>query len=194
MRFLGMDHLRQMKEGWKKEGWKLFSWKKQARKEPTALDRMKALFEQEKVPYQLISHQEAHTAPELAMSIHAPGREVAKVVIIQADERYVMAVLPAHRQIHLTRFAQVAGAKRISLAEEAEIRKPFPDCEPGAMPPLGNLYGFPVYVEESLAREPVIFFPAGTHREVIKMRFDDFQRLARPRVADFALETLKIAA
>lgn len=188
MRFLGMDHLKQMKEGWK-----LFSWKKQARKEPTALERMKALFEQEKIPYQLISHSEAHTAPELAASIHAPGREVAKVVIIQADGKYVMAVLPAHRQIHLTRFARVAGAERISLAEEGEIRKLFPDCEPGAIPPLGNLYGFPVYLEESLAQEPVIFFPAGTCREVIKMRFDDFQRLVRSRVADFALGTLKRA-
>ncbi len=189
MRFRWMEYLRQMKEGWK-----LFLWKKQARKGPTALERMKVLFEQEKVPYQLISHPEAHTAPELAMSIHAPGREVAKVVIVQADGEYVMAVLPAHRQIHLTRFAQVAGARRISLAEEGEIRKLFPDCEPGAMPPLGNLYGFSIYVEESLAREPVIFFAAGTHREVIKMRFDDFQRLARPTVADFALETLKRAA
>lgn len=188
MRFLWMEYLRQMKEGWK-----LFLWKKQEPKGPTALERMKVLFEQEKVPYRLIPHSEAHTAPDLAASIHAPGREVAKVVIIQADGRYVMAVLPAHRQIHLTRFAQVAGAKRISLAEEAEIRKLFPDCEPGATPPFGNLYGLSIYVEESLAREPVIFFPAGSRHEVIEMRFGDFQRLARPTVAYFALEKLKKA-
>ncbi|MBI3610797.1 MAG: YbaK/EbsC family protein [Nitrospirae bacterium] len=152
------------------------------------------LFEKAKVPYRVIPHSEVYTAPELAASIHTSGRKVAKVVMVSADGRYAMAVLPAHRQLDLARFAQAIGARRVTLATEADVGKLCPDCELGAMPPFGNLYGLRVYVDASLARESAIFFPAGSHHEVVEMRYEDFERLVCPQVGDFALEPLKRAS
>src|SRR3989337_545006 len=84
--------------------------------ELTLLERLKNLFEKEKIPYRLIPHWEVYTAPELAASIHIPGRKVVKVVVVWADGEYVMAVLPSHRQLDLTRFAQVIAARQLLLA------------------------------------------------------------------------------
>ena len=176
---------------------KLIDWwrgaplKKERSKTPSALKRIKALLDQEKIPYRLVPHPEAYSALRLAESIHVPGREVAKVVIVRAKEEYGMAVLPAHRDLDLARLANVIGAKSVSLVEERDLEKIFPDCEVGAMPPFGNLYELPVYVDQSLAEEPVIFFPAGSHHEVIEMRYEDFDRIAHPIIGRFALEPLK---
>lgn len=152
---------------------------------PTAPERLKMFFENENVPYRVVPHREVYTAPELAASIHASGRKVAKVVMVWADGRYVMAVLPSHRQLDLSRFAEVIGAVRVSLATEAVLEKLFPDCEVGAMPPFGNLYEFQVYVDESLTREPEIYFQPGTHLEMIAIRYEDFERLVRPEKNHF---------
>lgn len=155
------------------------------------LGRLKSLLEGEKVPYRVIPHAEVYTASELAQSIHAPGREVAKVVIVRADSRYAMAVLPSHKQLDLSRFAAVVGVDRVTLATESEMDGLFPDCDPGAMPPFGGFYGLSVYVDESLARGPVIFFKAGSHRHVVEMRYQDFISLVRPTVDRFVIETFR---
>ncbi len=155
------------------------------------LDRLKSLFEGEKIPYRVISHAEVYTSSELAQSIHAPGRKVAKVVIVRTDSHYAMAVLPSHKHLDLNRFAAVVGMDRVTLATETEIGGLFPDCDPGAMPPFGGLYGLSVYVDESLARGPVIFFQAGSHRHVIEMRYQDFISLVRPTVDRFVVETFR---
>ncbi|HUK56876.1 MAG TPA: YbaK/EbsC family protein [Nitrospiria bacterium] len=160
---------------------------------PTAPEHVKAYLRNENVPYRLIPHREAFTSPEVAASIHVSGRKVAKVVMVWADDRYVMAVLPSHRPLDLARFAEVLGAFRVSLAPEAVLDKLFPDCEVGAMPPFGHLYQFQVYVDESLTREPEIFFQPGTHREVIAIRYEDFKRLVRPETARFTSEPMKRA-
>jgi Ala-tRNA(Pro) deacylase len=144
-------------------------------------------FEKENVPYRVIPHREVYTSPELAASIHTSGRKVAKVVMVWADGRHVMAVLPSHRQLDLSRFAEVIGAARVSLATETDMEKLFPDCELGAMPPFGNLYEFQVYVDESLTREPEIYFQPGTHHEMIAIRYEDFERLVRPEKDHFVL-------
>ena len=162
--------------------------------ELTLLERLKNLFEKEKIPYRLIPHWEVYTAPELAASIHIPGRKVVKVVVVWADGEYVMAVLPSHRQLDLTRFAQVIGARQLLLAKEWEVGKLFPDCEVGAMPPFGNLYGLRVYVDMSLILEPLIYFSAGSHYEVVEMRYEDFERLVHPEVDHFVLEPLEKAS
>ncbi|MFQ5780602.1 MAG: aminoacyl-tRNA deacylase [Nitrospiria bacterium] len=184
-------------KGWLKG---LYKGKKQEKKgQPETskiLDRLEALFEKKKIPYRVIPHAEVYTAPELAQSIHAPGREVAKVVIVRAgycegDPQYVMAALPSHRQLDLIRFATVVGESRVTLATESELKFLFPDCEAGAMPPLGGFYGMTVYVDESLAREPVIFFQAGSHRQVIEMRYKDFVSLVHPVLERFAMEPFK---
>ena len=170
---------------------------------PSARERITTLLDKEKIPYRVVSHPKAYSALRLAESIHAPGREVAKGVIVRAEilepgaasrEEYGMVVLSAHRDLDLARFAHTIGAESVSLAEEREMQEIFPDCEVGAMPAFGNLYELPVYVDQSLAAEPVLFFPAGNHREVIEMRYEDFERLARPVVGRFALESLKRAS
>lgn len=161
---------------------------------PPVLTRMKALFEREQIPYRLISHAKAETASELANSIHPVRGKIAKVVIVRADRDYVMAVLPFYDQLDLIRFAQVLGVPRATLAEEREMKRLFPDCEVGAIPPLGRLYGLRVYVDAVLAREPDIFFPAGSHYEAVKIRYEDFERLVRPAVDHLTLEPLKRAS
>jgi Ala-tRNA(Pro) deacylase len=159
----------------------------------SVLERLKALFKKENISYRIIPHPEVYTAPEVAASIHAPGRQVAKVVMVRANGRYVMAVLPSHRQVDLNSFGEMIGASHVALAVEWEIEDLCPDCEAGAMPPFGGFYGLPVYLDESLVREPEIFFQAGSHHEVIEMRYKDFERLVHPKVGHFVQEPVKAA-
>ncbi|MFQ5580883.1 MAG: aminoacyl-tRNA deacylase, partial [Nitrospiria bacterium] len=155
------------------------------------LGRLRSFLEGNKIPFRVIPHTETYTSQELAESIHAPGRKVAKVVIVRTDSHYAMAVLPSHKQLDLGRFAGLLGIDQVTLATESEIDRLFPDCEPGAMPPFGGFYGLSVYVDESLARGPVIFFQAGSHRHVIEMRYQDFIALVRPTVDRFVMETFR---
>lgn len=156
------------------------------KKGPTALKRLQALFEKEKIEYRIIPHSETFTAAEVAHAIHATGRRVAKTVVVRADTRYIMAVLPSHLLLNFRRFGNILNAKRLSLVNELELRFIFPDCEVGATPPFGNLYGLEVYADLSLTLEPVIIFPAGNHHQVIEMRWRDFDRIAQPRIAAIA--------
>jgi Ala-tRNA(Pro) deacylase len=109
---------------------------------------------------------------------------LAKAVVVKEDQRYLMAVVPASTQVNFTALAKTAGAKEIRLANESELKELFPDADVGAMPPLGNLYGLPVYVDESLSKEPEIVFHAGTHEETIRIDYVDFARLVQPNVYD----------
>ena len=152
---------------------------------PAARGRIETFLKENKVSYQLLPHPEAFSALELAESLHVTGKRVAKVVVVRAKRRYVMTVLPSHLYINLERLARLLKAGPVSLATEAELTALFPDCEAGAMPPFGNLYGLPVYVDLSLTREPLLFFRAGTHREVIEMRYRDFSDLVHPEVGIF---------
>jgi Ala-tRNA(Pro) deacylase len=155
---------------------------------PGVLEKLKTLFESKEIHYRLIPHTETFTAPELAASIHVPGRRVAKVVMVRSDGEYIMAVLPSHRQLDTARLARQIGAGRLSLATESELARLCPDCEVGAMPPFGNLYGLRVCLDRSLAKERLIFFPAGSHHEVVEMRYRDFERIVHPEVGDFSIE------
>lgn len=138
------------------------------------------------VPYTVVPHRPAYTAQEEAAAMHVPGRDWAKVVICVVDDRPVEAVLPAPLVVNLDRLRELAGGSEIRLAQEEELRRLFPDCEPGAMPPFGSLYGQPVFVDVALAAEPEIAFNAGTHTEAICMRWSDFARSVRPIVGKFA--------
>lgn len=164
---------------------------KRYNKTPLILERLRVLFKREEIPYRVISHEQVYTASELAESIRVPGRKVVKVVIVKSFGEDMMLVLPSHRQIDLQRFAEAIGKSDVSLEDEKEIRKRFPDCEAGAMPPFGGFYGLPVYCDASLAHEPVIFFAAGSHRVVIEMRYQDYIRIVLPSVSHFVLEPLK---
>ena len=147
--------------------------------------KLKEFLDSNHVKYVSIAHSVAYTAQEIASVTHIPGKEMAKAVMVKIDGNLVMAVLPASRQVDLERLKVLAGGKTISLAGEKEFKDRFPDCETGAMPPFGNLYGIPVYVDSSLAEDEDIAFNAGTHRELIRLSYQDFVRLATPVVASF---------
>ncbi len=138
------------------------------------------------VKYVTITHSVAYTAQEIAASAHIRGKELAKTVMVMLDGELAMAVLPASRQLDLDRLKQVAGAGSVRLATEAEFKDRFPGCETGAMPPFGNLYGMRVFADEALAEDQEIAFNAGTHSELIRLAWADYQRLASPVIARLA--------
>jgi Ala-tRNA(Pro) deacylase len=138
------------------------------------------------VGYSVFRHAPAYSAQEEAEAAHIPGRDWAKAVICFADGEPIQAVLAADRVVDLDRLARLAGAGMVRLAEEQELEWLFPDCERGAMPPLGPLYRQRVFVDASLAAEPAIAFNGGTHTDAIAMRFDDFAAVAGPVVGRFA--------
>lgn len=147
--------------------------------------KLKEYLDREGIKYVSIIHSTAYTAQEVAASAHVTGRELAKTVIVELDGQMAMAVLPANRKIVLQDLREVTGSDQVRFASEEEFKQQFPDCETGAMPPFGNLYGMEVYVAESLTRNPEIAFNAGSHTEVIKLRYEDFERLVKPKVVSF---------
>ena len=138
------------------------------------------------VEYEVIPHTVSYTAQETAASVHTPGREVAKSVVVTDGSEYAMAVVDAPHQVDLKKFAALSGMKKPHLAGEDRLREIFPDCEPGAMPPFGNLYDIKVFVDKALEEDETITFNAGSHFEAIRLKFADFIKLAKPRVGDFA--------
>ena len=147
--------------------------------------KLKEYLDQEGVKYVSLIHSTAYTAQEVAASAHVTGRELAKTVIVELDGKMAMAVLPANRKIVLQDLREVTGCDQVRFASEEQFKQQFPDCETGAMPPFGNLYGMEVYVAESLTGNEEIAFNAGSHTEVIKLKYEDFQRLVKPRVVSF---------
>ncbi len=147
--------------------------------------KMKEFLDREKVKYISMIHSPAYTAQEVAQSAHIGGKELAKVVIVELDGKMAMAVLPANRKIVLQDLREVTGCDEVKFASEDEFKARFPDCETGAMPPFGNLYGMEVFMAESLAQNEEIAFNAGSHTEVVKLAFRDFERLVRPKILNF---------
>jgi Ala-tRNA(Pro) deacylase len=138
--------------------------------------------------YTLTVHPQAFTAREVALAEHLPAREVAKTVVLFGDTEYHLVVIPANRLVDFQELRPALGLTQARLATEDEIARIFPDCELGAMPPFGSLYGLPVYLDSSLAGEPAIAFNAGTHREVIHMSTAEFRRLANPIIVSLVRE------
>jgi Ala-tRNA(Pro) deacylase len=147
------------------------------------LERLRSLFDARHIPYSLTTHRPATRASELAWLEHLPAWEVAKCVVVFEKNRFHMIVVPADRHVDLYEVASVLGVDHVRLATEEELSDLFPDCELGAMPPLGVLYDLPVTLDADLASETMISFAAGTHTETIHMRFDDYRKLTRPHVA-----------
>ena len=138
------------------------------------------------VAYVVISHSPAYTAQGAAGLAHIPGRELAKTVIVRLDGRLAMAVIPAKFHVDLELLRKTAKAQSVALALEDEFKDRFPECETGAMPPFGNLFGLDVFADDSLERDKEIAFNAGTHRELIRMSWENFKMLANPKVMRFA--------
>ena len=150
--------------------------------------KLKAFLDKSKIKYVTIAHSPSYTAQEIAASAHVPGKELAKTVIVKLDGTMAMAVLPALARVDLDLLKDAAGAKKVELAGEDEFRDMFPGCELGAMPPFGNLYGMDVFVAESLAEDEEIAFNAGSHTELIKLAYKDFEKLVEPRVVEFSVK------
>jgi Ala-tRNA(Pro) deacylase len=144
--------------------------------------RLKEFLDRYHTKYVSISHSPAYTAQEIAALVHIPGQDLAKTVIVNLDDQPAMAVLPASRQLDLALLKEASGAAKVELATEAQFKDLFPDCETGAMPPFGNLYDLPVYVAQKLTHDDEIAFNAGTHSELIRMSYADFERLVQPIV------------
>jgi Ala-tRNA(Pro) deacylase len=137
------------------------------------------------IKYVTIRHSLAYTAQEIAASAHLPGKELAKTVMINIDGKMAMAVLPASSKVNFETLKNAAGAKNAELASEEEFQRMFPDCEIGAMPPFGNLYGMEVFASETLAQDEEIAFNAGSHTELVRLAYKDFERLVSPRMVKF---------
>lgn len=138
-----------------------------------------------KAGYEILQHPEAVTAQRIAEVEHVKGRHHAKVVMVKSEGKHVMTVLPADHQIDLEKVEKALG-QTASLDTEQEFESLFPDCVVGAMPPFGNLYGLPTYVDKSLPQEDYIVFEAGTHSDAIKLSYRDYEKIVKPRVEDLA--------
>jgi Ala-tRNA(Pro) deacylase len=147
-------------------------------------NKLKAFLDSQGVKYISVSHSPAYTAQEIAASAHIPGKELAKTVIVKLDGRLAMVVLPASAQVSFSSLKAAAGVGDVDLADEDEFKDRFPDCELGAMPPFGNLYGMQVYVAKTLTYDKEIAFNAGSHAELVKLAYADYQRLVEPIVIE----------
>ena len=147
--------------------------------------RLQEFLDANGVKYEVTPHQVAYTTQEIAAASHISGKDIAKVVMVRRGEALVMTVLPAACKVGMDRLEKILGASRITIAREQEFAGLFPDCDTGAMPPFGNLYGVEVYVDEELPNHPQIAFQAGNHHELVTMTYADFARLVQPKVAEF---------
>lgn len=146
------------------------------------LTKLREFLDTHNIKYLVLSHSVAYTAQGIAALVHVSGKKLAKTVIVKIDGTLAMAVVPASRHVDLSLLKVSARAERLELASEQEFKDRFPDCETGAMPPFGNLYGMAVFADESLAKEEEITFNAGTHRELVRLAWQDFVRLVAPTV------------
>jgi Ala-tRNA(Pro) deacylase len=150
------------------------------------LTKLREFLDQQKVGYEVLTHRQAFTAQEVAQAQHVRGAELAKVVMLRSGGQFLMTVLTAPQRIDLDQARAATGKPDLVFATEQEFQGLFPQCEAGAMPPFGNLYGLPVYVEQALTRDTDIVFNAGTHTLTVKMKYADFARLVQPTVCSLA--------
>lgn len=146
--------------------------------------RVREFLDTHSAHYETVRHPLAYTAQEVAASAHVPGKEIAKTVIVSIDGKLAMAVVPASKKISLSRVKEEMHAHRVELATERDFKDKFPECDIGAMPPFGNLYGMEVLVAPILREDREISFNAGSHTELIRISYAEFEDLVHPRVAD----------
>ena len=144
--------------------------------------RLKEFLDREGIKYVSIRHSPAFTSQEIAASAHIRGKDLMKTVVVKLDGQIALAVVSASARVDLELLRQAAGAQKAELASEADFINAFPECELGAMPPFGNLFEIPVYVDAQLSEDTEIAFNAGTHSELIRMSYDDFEKLVQPKV------------
>jgi Ala-tRNA(Pro) deacylase len=142
-------------------------------------NRLKQFLDSQSIKYVVISHSVAYAAQGIAALAHIPGKELAKTVVVKIDGAFAMAVVPASRQVDLALLKAAVHTNNAELASEMEFKSRFPDCETGAMPPFGNLYEMAVFADVGLSHDQEITFNAGSHRELVRLAWDDFERLVK---------------
>jgi Ala-tRNA(Pro) deacylase len=157
------------------------------------LRKLKEVLDQANISYEVYHHALAYTAQEVVTAQHLSGKEMAKVVMLNVDGDLVMGVIAASHKINLNTVKASLGAKEARLASEDEFTSRFPECEIGAMPPFGNLFGLPVFVDPALEKDEYIYFNAGNHVQTVRLKYQDFARLVKPQTARL-VEEKKIAA
>ena len=158
------------------------------------MKRLKDLFDEAKISYEVYNHPLAYTAQEIAARQHLSGDEMAKVVMPKVDGNLVMAVVTGNRKVDLATVKANLGAHQVRLATEDEFIAAFPGCEIGAMPPFGNLFGLSVYVDPSLEKDECIYFNAGNHVQTVRLRYKHFKKLVQPRITTLVGERKRKAA
>ena len=156
------------------------------------ITKLKAFLDENNIRYVTIKHSSAYTSQEIASLAHISGKEFAKTVMIKIDNEMAMAVLPASYQVDFKILNEVFKNQKVTLATESEFKNLFPDCEVGAMPPFGHLYDMDVYVAEILRKNEEIVFNAGSHKELIRMRYKDFERLEQPAILKFSWKSVEM--
>ena len=151
--------------------------------------KLKEFLDTNKIKYVSITHSSAYTAMEIAALAHVPGKDLAKTVMIKINGHMAMVVLPATHMIKMDLLKKAVGNENLRLASEQEFKDKFPDCEVGAMPPFGNLYSMDVFASTALKEDEEIVFNAGSHTELIKLSYKDFERLVNPKVAEISYKT-----
>lgn len=136
---------------------------------------------QNHIPYDIILHSQSYTSMQTAQAAHIKGKEFAKTIMVNVDGRMIMAVLPAYYRVDLKRVKEAYGAKDVSIASEEEFAYLFKDSSIGAMPPMGNLYGMEVAMDEEMKEDLYIAFNACNHEEIFKMKFKDYKKMTHPR-------------
>jgi Ala-tRNA(Pro) deacylase len=149
--------------------------------------KLREYLDERNVRYSVITHSPTFTAQETASIAHIPGKQIAKTVIVKVDGRMMMVVLPASEMVDLKSLRKVVGAVNAELANETDFGSVFGECESGAMPPFGNLYGMDVIVSKDLTEDREIAFNAGTHSELVRMAYADFERLVHPKLASIGV-------
>ena len=148
--------------------------------------RLLELLKTSGVPFSTVYHSETYSARELSVATQTPPKDVAKTVVVKIDGDLALLVLPASRDVDLELLEAELEADRVRFAGESQFRRRFPDCETGAMPPFGNLYGMKVYVDATLTQDTDVLFEAGSHQEAIQLTYADFERLVRPTIYRFS--------
>lgn len=153
----------------------------------SVLNKVRILLEQENIGYEVLEHTLAFTALEIAQAQHIPGHQVVKSVVVNADRNWILCVLPATHKIDFDKLKAAFSFQDVFLANEGRVASLFPGCEVGAMPPFGRLAGIAVYVDSDLKENETVTFNAGTHTDMLKIRFKDFLRIEKPVLGDFSV-------
>jgi Ala-tRNA(Pro) deacylase len=150
------------------------------------LQSLQRLLDEHRVRYEVHPHPRTFTAKETASADRVPPSEMAKVLVLRGRDRFLMAVLPASHTLDLARLRETVGDSDLRLASERELADASPGCEPGAVPPFGELFRMPLWVDDSLGRETEIVFNGGNHQETVHLAYQDFVRLATPMFGEFS--------